>query len=369
MNINQNNYEIFFIDYFDGNLSAEQSAELFLFLELHPELKEAFDSYSNFSLEAPELHFPDRDSLKRSEITFSNIDQLLIGSLEKDNTIEEEKLLKSLFDSNPGYLKDQALYNATVSVPDLSIVYPDKKSIKKPVPFFASYQNEFRYGIAAVLLLAFIAGMVSVFNRTMEQKSVQVAEEIKKENPGMLSQPESSDTAFSLPQTQNVKLPVEKIKDKSNQLVAGNNAPAVDSSNSNVEKDIETKENLLNTPLLFAETIPSDQIQAGKDSLQVIAQQQKASSPDKDIATNTNEKYLTVWEAIRQTSEKSLKKLISKDESVLAYADESENDKPRLVDVVSKGLEKVSNEKVKLDTDKESKRFSFSAGGLKIERK
>ena len=44
MNINQNNYEAWFLDYYEKQLSAEQVAELFLFLEQHPLLKEEFDA-------------------------------------------------------------------------------------------------------------------------------------------------------------------------------------------------------------------------------------------------------------------------------------------------------------------------------------
>ena len=41
--ININNYEECIVNYLDGNLSPVEAAELFLFLEIHPELNEDID--------------------------------------------------------------------------------------------------------------------------------------------------------------------------------------------------------------------------------------------------------------------------------------------------------------------------------------
>ena len=50
MKINLHNYEAVFLDYYEGNLSAEDVSELLLFLENHPELKEDFESFENIVL-------------------------------------------------------------------------------------------------------------------------------------------------------------------------------------------------------------------------------------------------------------------------------------------------------------------------------
>ena len=39
MKINRNNYEVFFIDFYDGKLTDMQQLEMELFLESHPDLK------------------------------------------------------------------------------------------------------------------------------------------------------------------------------------------------------------------------------------------------------------------------------------------------------------------------------------------
>lgn len=51
MNINSHNYEAFFLDYHEGNLSPQQVADLLLFLEQHPGLKQDFDSFENIRLD------------------------------------------------------------------------------------------------------------------------------------------------------------------------------------------------------------------------------------------------------------------------------------------------------------------------------
>jgi hypothetical protein len=44
MEIDINNYESVLIDYFDGNLNALEVAEVLLFLEQHPEIKNEFEA-------------------------------------------------------------------------------------------------------------------------------------------------------------------------------------------------------------------------------------------------------------------------------------------------------------------------------------
>lgn len=48
--INSDNYEAFYLDYLEGNLSAEESAQLQSFLLLHPELEVDFDDVPSLSL-------------------------------------------------------------------------------------------------------------------------------------------------------------------------------------------------------------------------------------------------------------------------------------------------------------------------------
>ena len=51
MTINKHNYEAYFLDYHEGNLTPQEVADLLLFVEQHPELKDEFESFENVTLE------------------------------------------------------------------------------------------------------------------------------------------------------------------------------------------------------------------------------------------------------------------------------------------------------------------------------
>jgi len=60
MKLNRENYGIFIIDYFDGNLSKTESEQLLLFLDANPDLKKEFRDLEKVSLSKPEVAFPDK---------------------------------------------------------------------------------------------------------------------------------------------------------------------------------------------------------------------------------------------------------------------------------------------------------------------
>ena len=51
MLININNYEIYFMDYLDGNLNPDQESELMAFLSLHPDKKQELEERRKSLLE------------------------------------------------------------------------------------------------------------------------------------------------------------------------------------------------------------------------------------------------------------------------------------------------------------------------------
>ncbi len=365
MRITKNNYEVYFIDYYDGNLDAEHTAELFYFLETNSDLKEEFNNFSTFGLDVPEIQFPNRDSLKKSDPVASVNDEKLISLLEGDISTSEKESLSVLIQSNDIFSRNYNLFKSTVSVPDLSITFPEKKSLKRTIPFWNSYRSEIRYGIAAVLLLAFLAGVVTVFNRVMEQSKVQVAEDvpslINKQTSGIHSedtipvQNQAIEEVHKTSSKTNSKFAEKSILNKSEQPVAA----FVDSAKSSGQEN----------KVILSEPIASTDLPVSQDTIAIVNLHDGKKNAAQQQPSNSNNQYMTVWQALRESSEKNLKKILAKEEPVLALAEETETSKTRIVDVVSKGLQKVSNDKVKLDSDKDSKRFSFSAGNFKIERK
>lgn len=117
MNINQNNYEAWFLDYYENQLSAEQVAELFLFLEQHPLLKEEFDAFADTSITTPmieEEKLFNKQSLKKYDVACEeNIHEWLIAQVEGDLTTQQLQSLDKFLLAHPSYLKDQAILAKT----------------------------------------------------------------------------------------------------------------------------------------------------------------------------------------------------------------------------------------------------------------
>ena len=66
MKISNENYEIWFLDYYEGQLAPEQVQELMNFLELNLDLKEEFEQFENITL-IPE-HTEKFDDKEKAEV-------------------------------------------------------------------------------------------------------------------------------------------------------------------------------------------------------------------------------------------------------------------------------------------------------------
>ncbi len=173
MKINRSNYEIFFLDYFEGNLSEEQVESLLSFLKENTDLKEEFDSFEIVALkDIDELPFNNKAALKVPDtslpITEKNFDWFCIADIEKDLSIEEEKALKKYLEKNPEKNKDVDLYKKTILTPDNDIVFEKPQTLKRFVssPFIITKQLWSYASAAAVIFI-----MVGLFFMMPKQKS------------------------------------------------------------------------------------------------------------------------------------------------------------------------------------------------------
>jgi hypothetical protein len=103
MKIDKSNYEVWFIDWLDGNLSDQQVEELMLFLEMNPSLREEFDELPALKLNAPQDTFLKKDLLKKSksEITLSQLEYLSVAFLENDISPDQRSELKEIIEEDP----------------------------------------------------------------------------------------------------------------------------------------------------------------------------------------------------------------------------------------------------------------------------
>ncbi len=103
MNIDRSNYEIWIIDWLDGNLSGLRAEELKLFLEKNPDIREEFEELSSFSLKPSQEHFPNKDLLKKgtSDLSSSQFEYLCVAYLENDLSDIQKTELDQIIDNDP----------------------------------------------------------------------------------------------------------------------------------------------------------------------------------------------------------------------------------------------------------------------------
>jgi hypothetical protein len=140
MGINRENYEIYFLDYHEGRLEPGQVAELLVFLESNPGLKEEFEDFENI-LVTPDMSvsFDGKSTLKKNNvpafgpINASNYETYFIADTEKQLTIPEQQWLAGFLQSNPLLRKEHDLYLNTHLQPDMHIYYPGKAGLRRSV--------------------------------------------------------------------------------------------------------------------------------------------------------------------------------------------------------------------------------------------
>lgn len=164
MNINLHNYEAYFLDYHEGNLSLDLIKELMEFLSRHPELREEFESFEPVTLEdIEEVTYQGKDALKKQNagVNPANFDELAIEYIEGTLSAEQQRALQAFIAKNPHYKKEVELYSKTKLIADNSIVFEDKASLKKGTRKPVAW-----YYWSAAASVAIIVGAYFVFNRS-----------------------------------------------------------------------------------------------------------------------------------------------------------------------------------------------------------
>jgi hypothetical protein len=130
------NYEAFYLDFLEGNLSKEDTALLLAFLEEHPELKVDDDMFP--TLEESPLHLENGFKAELKQILFNedaitpvNVEQFMIAEQEGLLSKEKSAELERFVGRDKALLTTRKLYAASRLKPDLSLVFVDKKALKR----------------------------------------------------------------------------------------------------------------------------------------------------------------------------------------------------------------------------------------------
>jgi hypothetical protein len=142
MKINRDNYEAYFLDYFEGQLSPEMVQEVLLFVELNPDLKNIFTDFEAVTLTGEDdIVFEDKAGLKKnqvfatSQINDSNYEEFLIGETEGLLDTNQLSALDEFICINPQFENDRRLFTLAHLTKDDEVVFEAKESLKqKAIP-------------------------------------------------------------------------------------------------------------------------------------------------------------------------------------------------------------------------------------------
>jgi len=173
--ITRANYEVYFLDYYEGVLDAGTKEELFAFLDMHPDLRVEFENFAEIKIEPDsEIVFSGKSKLHRSNINERNYISKLIASLEGDLDEQAKKELEEYINSRPGVAEELEILKRTKLRPDHSIKFNNKSALKKEPKLIVLRTAVYRTtAIAASLILLLLS--YSIFNKSGD--SVQLAQQ------------------------------------------------------------------------------------------------------------------------------------------------------------------------------------------------
>lgn len=185
--IDQHNYEAYFLDHLEGNLSKVQEQELHLFLEQHPHLKAEVEEMKLLYLEeSSSMVFNGKDKLYRNEETaLLQEEHLCIAAAEDALTVEEQIEFDELLLNRNDLLAELAYYQKT-RLSATKITFPHKEKLKKRVVVFNSWKTYVSAAAAAILAIFLIYSPQAEKNYSPQPLALQFPVE-SINNSGILS--------------------------------------------------------------------------------------------------------------------------------------------------------------------------------------
>ncbi len=150
--IDTSNYEAYFLDYLEGQLSKTEEETLMRFLEQHPELKTELEEFEFISLNQESFKLDESEKaglLKEEKTGLNRLDYLLIAELEHELSNEEKKELALLNRSITGLDKEKKAFAKTIISPPI-VQLANKTQLKKRGIVIPMFRNV--AAVAAVLL-------------------------------------------------------------------------------------------------------------------------------------------------------------------------------------------------------------------------
>ncbi|OFY47456.1 MAG: hypothetical protein A2W85_01980 [Bacteroidetes bacterium GWF2_41_31] len=159
--IDLKNYEVFVIDYLDGQLSKAEETALLAFLDQHPDLKDEFEGLELATLEPLIIEADFKQELKKipvikvAGIDETNYETYFIASAENDLNNKETEHLNQFLSINPMLHKEFELHQKLRLEPDTKILFPGKSSLKKRKVIPLTRVSSVAAGLAFLLAISF----------------------------------------------------------------------------------------------------------------------------------------------------------------------------------------------------------------------
>lgn len=164
--ITKENYEIYFMDYMDGNLSARERAEVEAFLLVHPDLRELLDGMNEVWLEVPVEVFDKKEEIKRT-VREREIEYYAIATAEGVITGEEQTWVDGNVDKDV-FKREVEMYAKVKVKPDPICRFEGKVGVyrKSGAVLFVK-----RY--AAIAAVVALGGVVAIYSTRKEEFSME----------------------------------------------------------------------------------------------------------------------------------------------------------------------------------------------------
>jgi hypothetical protein len=176
MQINRSNYEIWLIDWLDGNLTDLQADQLQHFLDENPDLKKEYHELVTLRLSPSDKPFPLKNHLKKTtaDLSESQLEYLSVAYLENDLSARQKKELKESIEIDPERQMSFDLMQKTKLFP-VSLLYKNKKHLLRRTVV----QNVIRLsllGLSAAAIITLVAISYVSKPKVLQVKSEKTAQ-------------------------------------------------------------------------------------------------------------------------------------------------------------------------------------------------
>ena len=243
--IDKNNYEAYFLDYAEGNLTEPQLLLLNEFLKKHPALKSELEEFEIILLEEKNTSSNfSKEQLFREESTgLTTADYLMISEVEGTINKTEKLALASLVEKDKSLLHDLSVYHTTKLPVNKKVIYPAKEELFQKETKIIFWWRSIASVAAAILALV-------IFNLNNEPKVYfpsqpsfsadnSTSDEVQDYAFTIKEQPSKEGTALLIDNKTNTIKSKSTIEKQSNTSLAKINSPASTELNSDELEKIQ----------------------------------------------------------------------------------------------------------------------------------